>query len=219
MASARRELDKVRTWEPPANKALMDTQFIVRAQEGQRNGELAHINPFQAGMVVPNPVAHRVQDAENEAEARQLQKLNADEALSVLKIQKPWTIAVKLFTPPVELKGKIENRSIMAKLFDPKPDLMLAAAGQCRSMAEALRKMKPTEQFPYGPFESYILHTKYGSMLCVGQFESSDDPKLLEVQNQLGMLKFQVDPSGKRPNINTPSARLFDHLYAMRVKE
>lgn len=218
MATARREMEKVRKWEPPADKKLMDAQFITRDSGGQRSGELAHVNPFQAGMVVPNPVAPKVADAESEAETKFVLKLNENEEYSVLKIQKPWTICVKLYTPPVDLKGKSEQRSVMAKLFNPKPDTMLASAGYARDMAKALRAMKPSTENLHGAFESYVLHTKYGSMVCVGQFDSADDPKLMDLQQKLGMLKFQVNESGKA-DINAEKVRLFDHLYAMRVKQ
>jgi hypothetical protein len=217
MATARREMEKVRKWAPPANTKLMDTQFITRDSGGQRSGELAHVNPFQAGMVVPNPVAPKVADAESEAETKFVLKLNENEEYSVLKIQKPWTICVKLYTPPVDLKGKTEQRSVMAKLFNPKPDTMLASAGYARDLAKALRSMAVSKENPHGPYESYVLHTKYGSMVCVGQFNTADDPKLLEMQQKLGALKFQVDTRGKA-DINATQVRLFDHLYAMRVK-
>ena len=101
MATARKEMDKIRRWEPPSDKKLMDAQYILHNKgNAQGSGEYQYVNPFQSGMVVPNPVAPRQPDPEGEADTRLVYKMNADEEFSVLKIQKPWTIVVKMFAPP-----------------------------------------------------------------------------------------------------------------------
>lgn len=209
MASARREMEKLKTWEPPANKKLMDAQFIVR--EGK--GEMAYVNPFQAAMVVPNPMAPRTTDAENDAETRFVMKLNEDEEYSVLRIQKKWTIVVKNVVPPHEIKGK-QEQSFMGRLLNPKPNAMVAAGEQARNFCIALRNLKPS-------IEAYVLHTRYGSLVCVGQFDGPDDPKLLETQEKLGALRFNVQvQDGKKLNLaDEQNVRRFDHLYAMQVRQ
>jgi hypothetical protein len=220
MEAARKELEKIRMWEPPANKHLMDVTTIGRAEAGKLQGEYAYINPFQAAMVVKNPVAAHQLDPEGEAEVKMTLKLNADEEFSVLKIQKPWTICVKHFTPPHEVKGKDADRSLMDRLFKPQKDAMVATAEHARSMAKMLRSMKPTREFPYGPFEAYVLHTKNGSLVCVGQFNAAEDPELMKMQEVLGLMKFNVSHDGaKDPSqIKDHNVRLFDRLYAMKVK-
>ena len=85
-----------------------------------------------------------------------------------------------------------EEKSLIARFFTPKPDVMVAAGEQARSLAKALRAMKTTQG---QHFEAYVFHTKYGSMVCVGQFDSADDPKLMEMQQQLGTLKFNIAPA------------------------
>ncbi len=221
MATARREMEKIKHWQAPADKKLMDAQFIVRDSEGgDRQGEIAYVNPFLNGMVVPNPVAPRQIDAEGEEDTKFVIKMNADEEYSVLKIKKNWTIAVKQIAPPHHMKGR-EKDSFLTRLFNPKPDAMTAAGEQARSMAKSLRSLKPTQQCPVGPFEAYVLHTRYGSLVCVGQFDGPEDPNLLKTQHELGMLKFNVNvQNGAKLNlVNEQNVRLFDHLYAMKVRD
>jgi len=221
MATARREMEKVKSWAAPGDKKLMDSQFILReSKSGDRDGEVAYINPFQNGMVVPNPTAARPIDLEGEADTKFVMRMNSDEKYSVLKIQKNWTIALKQYAPPHQVKGKNEQ-SIITRLFTPKPDAMAAAGDQAREMVEALRGMKPTAEAPVGPFEAYVLHTRYGSLVCVGQFDGPEDPALLATQQQIGMIKFVVkDQKTSRLNLDIEKkVRLFDHLYAMKVRE
>lgn len=222
MEAARKELDKVRKWAPPANTSLMDTTVIENRPKdgGKATGERAYINPFQVATVAKNPVAPMQMDAEGEALLKLTLSMNTQEEYSVLKIQKPWTIVVKHFTPPNEVKGKDADRSMMERLFKPQKDVMVATAEHARSMAKMLRDMKPTEKFPYGPFESYVLHTKNGSLVCVGQFDSAEDPKLMQMQEIIGMIKFNVGHDGSTdPNkVKDFNVRLFDRLYAMKVK-
>jgi hypothetical protein len=220
MASARREMEKVRRWEAPSNRKLMDTQFIVREKDGQRQGEYAFVNPFQQCMVVPNPVAPRTADPEGEADAKLVLKMNSDEEYSVLKCQKKWTIAAKFYAPPLEVKGK-DERTWVQKVFAKKPeDAMNAAGDQARDMAKVLRSMKPTAANQFGPFEAYVLHTKYGSMLCVGQFDGPDDPELLKIQDQLGKMTFTIaaKPSAGLTT-DQHNVRAFDRLYAMKIRD
>ena len=220
MATARREMDKIRRWEPPTDKKLMDAQFIIRGKDDDRQGEVTYVNPFLNGMVVPNPVAPRQVDTEGEADTKFVMKMNADEEFSVLKIKKNWTIALKQYAPPHEVKGKNEQ-SIITRLFKPKPDAMAAVGDQAREMVIALRNMQPTKEAPVGPFEAYVLHTRYGSLVCVGQFDGPDDPALLKTQHEIGLIKFVVkDKRHERLNLEVEkSVRLFDHLYAMKVRD
>ena len=224
MATARREMEKIKLWQPPADKKLMDAQFIVRDKGGNRQGEMAYVNPFLNGMVVPNPVAPRQVDAEGEADTKLVMALNAKEDYSLLKIKKNWTICVKQIAPPHQVKGK-EKESMLSRLFNPKPDAMAAAAVQARSMAETLRHQKWEPVKPgdpkVGPFEGHVLHTRYGSLVCVGQFDSPDDPALLKTQYELGLIKFnvRVEEGAKLNLVNEKEVRIFDHFYAMKVRD
>ena len=70
MDSARKELDKIRAWQPPKNTSLMDQGVISRpAEGGRRVREEAYLNPFQYALVVPNPVAPKGGEAEKMCES------------------------------------------------------------------------------------------------------------------------------------------------------
>lgn len=208
MDAARKELDAIRRWQPPKDATLMDQAYVVRPGSGA--GEKTFVNPFQAAFVTRNPVAPKVLDAEGRADPLVL-RMNEAEELSVLKIQKPWTIVVKSFFVPIqEIRDKDASRSIFSKLFNAKQDTLSATAQQARALAQVLRQTQPR------PLEAYVLHTLNGSLVCVGQFDAPDDPALLETQRHLETLTFDERREKAGPVVG--HRRMFDQLVAMRVK-
>ena len=47
----------------------------------------------------------------------------------------------------------------------------------------------PAVVAPRGNFDAYVLHTRHGSLVTVGSFESEQDDKLRNMQQQLGTLR------------------------------
>jgi hypothetical protein len=206
METARKALDVIRTWQPPANKHLMDSSFSSgEGKKGQTSNVTGgYLNPFKLAMVVPNPSAPRTLSADAGADPLVLQ-MNNEEPLSVLKIQKPWTIVVKSFHAPlVDIKDK-DAGSVMSirKLFNSRPEHLNKTAELGVNLAKMLRNIKPS------PFESYVLHTLNGTLVCVGQFDSLEDPRLAELQPRLEGLRFHVEGKEISP---------FDKLVGMRVR-
>ena len=119
-----------------------------------------------------------------------------------------------------DLKDKDAGNVIsIRKLFNSRPDYLNKTAEISVNLAKLLRGLKPTAAEPrMAPFESYVLHTLNGSLVCVGQFDGPDDPKLLEVQGQLGMISFDVGDPKKPAHDDRKQVRLFDRLYAMKVR-
>lgn len=212
METARKELNKVRAWQPPKNQNLMDHGLIAqRGEDGQATGETAAINPFRFGMVVPNPAAPKVET--DDGTVRAIYRLNEKEELSVLRIGKPWTLVVKAFHPPVKVRDKDGEKSLVERMFssDQGAKEMHATAQQAASMARALRDAK----FKPHPFDAYILHTQYGSLVCVGQFDGPDDPAMAETQRVLDGIKFTVQ---RQDEFTTKqNVRLFDPLFALQI--
>jgi hypothetical protein len=212
MEAASKELKKVRGWQPPKNADLMDRGVISRPGEnGQRTGEVAHLNPFLYAMVFPNPAAPR--PAEDDRTVRAIYRLNEKEDLSVLRIAKPWTLVVKSFHPPVRMRDKDGEKSVVERLFGPDEGAkeLQATALQAVSLAKALRDPK----FKPHPLDAHVLHTLYGSMVCVGQFDGPEDPAMLATQQTLDRLTFHVqrqDEYGTKSNV-----RLFDPLFAIQI--
>lgn len=212
MDTARIQLEKIRTWQPPKNKDLMDRGVIARpGQDGQSTGEVAYINPFLYAMVFPNPTATRLPEDDGTVQA--IYRLNAKEELSVLRIAKPWTMVVKSFHPPVRMQDNEGQKSVMDRLLgkDDAAKELQATALQAVALAKALRDPK----FKPRPFDAYVLHTLYGSLVCVGQYDGPQDPNMAETQRVLESIKFDVrreDEFSVKSNV-----KLFDPFFALEV--
>jgi hypothetical protein len=215
MDTARKELDKVRAWQPPKNENLMDRGVITKpGQDGQLTGEVASINPFLYGMVVPNPVAPKSNETDRLDPV--IAKLNEKEELSVLRIQKPYTIVVKSFHPfRRRVDGKDAEKSVMERLFGKDDGQeMQVMAQQAVEFAKALRAFRDEQGNPR-PIESYVLHTLHGTLVCVGQFDGPDDPEMARVSRELEALRFNVR---REDTFNEQTkVKLFDPLFAMQI--
>lgn len=214
METAAKELKKVRAWQPPRNADLLDRQMVTRkGPDGRAVGEMAVINPFQFAMVFPNPVAPKVPTEEDAAGRAALVRLNEKEELSALRIAKPWTLVVKSFHPPVRLRDKDGEKSVVERLFarDEGAKELHASAQQAVSFAKALRDPK----FKPHPFDAYVLHTTYGTIVTVGQFDAAEDAALYQTAATLEKLTFEVrreDQVGVKSNV-----QLFDPMFAMPI--
>lgn len=149
------------------------------------------VSPFLTAFVVRNPLAPPEQ-AKDQNEYPFLKKLNSGESLSLLNNNKPWTLAVKVFGGPTMIQERSANSSKfmdMIGLGGKARDQLDAAALQAHALADALRKMKPS-------FEAYVLHTRHSSVVTIGGYESTNDPKMAQDQQLLGKLKLQggTDP-------------------------
>ena len=192
----------------------MDRGFTLgeKGANGAREGQIAFMNPFLTAFVVRNPVAQMVPTAESGNDPLVI-RMNQDEPLSVLKIQKPWTIVVKSFHAPlIEVKDKDADSSMKSrKPTSVRRDQIDRTAGLAVNLAKMLRELKPTNNTPRAA-EAYVLHTLSGSLVCVGQFDSADDPRMLAEQQRLELIRFNVQ--GDNSTIYP-----FDRSFvAMRVK-
>ena len=171
-------------------------------------------------IIWPNPSAPKTLSAEAGSDPLVLQ-MNKEEALSVLKIQKPWTLVVKAYYAPlVDMKDKdAANVISIRKLFNSRPDHLNKTADLAQNLAKVLRSLEPTPQAPnVKPFDSYILHTLNGSLVCVGQFDSTDDPKLLAMQQKLEKCRLHIGEKGAIERGMGKEIYPFDMMAAMRLK-
>jgi hypothetical protein len=185
MDVARKMLDQLRKVEPPPAR-LSDQVLRSRPTQGDEKPELesAPINPFLMAFVVPNPTVPREKiDLEKEAPDPLIFELNSNESFSVLKCSKPFTLVVRIYQGGTIVKGAETSSGFMSKIgLNSKSDLLTAAALQAHSVAEALRKMKPS-------FDAHVLHARNYSVVCIGQYDSAEDPALLEMQKTVGNMK------------------------------
>ncbi len=127
-------------------------------------------------------------------------KLNEGQPYSLLKATKGWTLGVKSFTAPVELANKNSDTSLMRKMGMSKGGDALAAGGeQAEALAKALRAMKGPNKEPLN-LEAFVLHTRYASVVTVGQFDGPNDPALHALKRMLGGIQARttLDEGGMR---------------------
>jgi hypothetical protein len=215
---ARKALDKVRTWPPPKDKRLMDGAAVLRpGPDGKPVLEEAYLNPYLTATVVPNPTIRRnPQPATETGLDPFIVKLNEDRPYSLLKATKSWTLAVKSFSAPVQLVSANSEPSAMRKFGAGNgADVLRAGAEQAESLAKTLREMKAPGK-PNG-FEAFVLHTRTGSIVTVGQFDGPNDPDLIQTRHLLTSMKLQVteDERGTKPVTNTPS--LFGNIFPIPI--
>lgn len=210
MDAARKGLDIVRKWEPPQRKYLMDSANMASTAAGQVNPEAAYINPFATAIVVPNPAVKQVAAQQGPEFDPALAKLNEGEPLSLLKVAKPWTLMVKSFTVPTRVQTRDDAPGVLGKLFGQESDAadhldntakqarLIAAGLRHPQMQRSVELVAPKLGLTPRPIDSYLLHIRNGSLVCVGQFDSPADPALLEMQRLLQGMKFEVRDKDSR---------------------
>jgi hypothetical protein len=176
MDTAARDLKRIKKLPAPS-KELSDSVGIATPEKGGANIERAYINPFLTAFVVPNPtVPHEKPKDEPDP---LLKELNANETYSLFKSPKQWTLVVKQFSGA----NQVVQKSAPLKMLDTLlgrggPDTLNASAMQAHEIVRVLRD--------HMKVESYVLHTRYGSIVSIGSYDSQDDPRLLQNKQLFG---------------------------------
>lgn len=183
MDAAHRAMAKIKKLPPPP-EVLME-YYCVAEQNKKTNQELKsarsqYLNPYQRSFVTRNPLVP--EERTPEPPDPLIKELNVDESYSLLSCTKPWTLVVKQFFGRAEVKPQSAPTLFIRKLFGGSSGLD-ACASQAHEVARVLREMK---------FDAYVLHTRYGSIVSVGNYDTQDDPRLL--QNQRLLANFQLGP-------------------------
>ena len=192
----------IKKWPSPKDVRLLDGGAIARpGDNGKRVIEKTFLNPFPQAMVVPNPAIPREEEANANPYKTDpfLVKLNEGRPYNLLKATRTWTLGVKSFSAPVQVQSADEDSSLMRRIgFGKGADILNAGAEQAEALAKSLRDMKgpPPENAPLN-LEAFVLHTRTGSIVTVGQFDSPNDPALLETRRLLMSLQFDAykDPA------------------------
>jgi len=185
MDAARKALDGIRKLPPPSTKLLDATVSTGPDGKGKGQVTISYVNPFQAAFVVPNPTIPKPKDPDEGKPDPIIFELNEGEELSVLRCRKPWTLVVRVYQGGVTMQASQapSNGSFISRLGFSRgrsENLLTASALQANGMANSLRNVKEVR------IESYVMHTRYSSIVCVGQFDRPDDPALLQLQKTLG---------------------------------
>jgi hypothetical protein len=191
---AKKALLVMRTWKPPEQKILMDAAVVSNLSTDGKNARIENgrLNPYLSATVVSNPLIPRqIQEGPSHADPF-IVKLNEGCPYNLFKATKAWTLAVKSFNAPVQLVGKDADQNVMAKSGSSKGgNALLAGAAQAEAMAKMLREMKDGKGQPLR-LEAFVLHTRHSSIVTVGQFDSPNDPALLQTENLLMSMKLKM---------------------------
>lgn len=207
MDDARQALEGIRKLPPPDNKYL-DVGTTIQPVGGTDGPQVqyTYLNPFVSAFVVPNPAVDRPDhDPFDRINDPDLVELNSGEDYSLLDNPQPWTLAVRVYNAPsVVQRQHEEDGGFLERIGLGGGDaqkLMNLYADQARAVTQMLRSMPGT------PYEAYVLHTRYSSIVCVGGFERPDDPMLRSLQGQLANLQLK---ESSRDGV--PTGRVLDTL-------
>jgi hypothetical protein len=183
--SATKALKQVKNWPAPNNKELMPVIHDATAQEridDKVEVRGSYVSPYVMAFVVHNALIPMEKKADPKMEAF-MRKINAGEKYSVYNCRKPWTLVVAQFQGISVIQSKAVDESFIKTLFgSSKGESLSASAMNAENMCDAMRnKCKPG-------FEAYVLHTTWGSVVCVGGFDSLDDPKMGEMKTRLSKI-------------------------------
>ncbi len=204
-------LGAIKKWPMPKDTRLMDGGSIAtRKPDGKIEIEKSFLNPYAQAMVVQNPAIAKQISTQPVPLDPLIIKLNEDRPYSLLKTTKRWTIAVKSFSAPVHYQSKDDDGSVMKRIGMSKgADILRASAEQAEALAKALREMKDKAGNSL-MLEAYVLHTRTASLVTVGQYDSPNDPELIEKQRILTHLTFNTSKDEKGSQLmGPPGQKLF----------
>jgi hypothetical protein len=182
--SASRALEKIKKLPPPAKELMDYVPVALPSADKKDKGHIegAFLNPFLRAFCVRNPTIPHEKPKEQPDPL--LKEMNADETYSVFKCSKPWTLKVKEFTGMIVTGQKAAPTRFIDSLFGKHQDTLGASAMQAHEIARVLRD--------HMKLEAYVMHTRYGSVVTVGGYDSRDDPRL--IQNQKTLANLQLGP-------------------------
>jgi hypothetical protein len=199
MEAANKALKEIKKLKPP-ELYLPDGSpglDIISSYEPTKNGYVvkrAYANPFANAFVSRNPTVPQDKPDPSKPDPF-LKELNAGEEYSLLKCSKPWTLLVKDFQGHTTLQQRSPTNSFLDKLglAGESGKVLNASALQAHELAKALRSLKDEK------YDAYVLHTRYGSLVCVGGYESPEDRQLQRTAQTLAKLQLGVVQLYARP--------------------
>jgi hypothetical protein len=202
--AASAELKKVRKLDLPdiklsSGKPAFDTYDAYEQAQGKKGYELKRyaINPFHTAFVIRNPTVP--QERKQSAKADPLwKKLNSEEPRSLYKCPKPWTLVVQEYTGAQVIQPANASGGFLEKLgFNDKN--LGKRLDQSAAMAQELCDMLRNDR-RFG-LKSYVLHTRYSSVVTVGEFDGPKDPGMQRVREQLKHFTFKNGKTGETTSL------------------
>ncbi len=165
------------------------------------------VNPFTTAIAIPNPTVPQQQAKPKFDPA--WTKLNAYEKYSLLKCPKRYTLVVKEYVgnTVVQPHSGASGFMDMLGLGNRVGEGLRGAGKQATSLAEFLSQ-------PALGFHAYVFHTRYNSIVTIGEFDDPRGEECQRLQRQIAKLRFSTDP--RNPNALDPIG-LMTHPAPMEV--
>jgi hypothetical protein len=189
----------------PGDRLPFDSEFYT-----EQTGEIkrAVISPYAKAMCVPNPTVRRDQKKKFDPFWT---TLNEYESYSLLKCRKRWTFAVKEYAGASMVQSKATTGGLfdgLAWLGGKQTGEILDAAGQqAHNLATTLEQCN---------FEAHVFHTRYSSIVTIGNFDDPNDPQAERVKQQYRTFQQQAAASMASRGIKDPM-QLFRSPLPMEV--
>jgi hypothetical protein len=147
------------------------------------------VNPFLAAFAGPNPTiqkAHSGVTAPVKADPF-LVDINAGQPYSLIhQTKKSVTLVVKIYGAQAGRWTK--SGEVMQTVAQSDGAMLERTAQQAHALAKALRAMR---------YDAYVLHTRYESFVCVGDYDSKEDAELKANTKALANLPLRNEKTGE----------------------
>lgn len=182
---------------PAPPERFCDAVFVgAEAELARRTGDRS--NPFEKALPGRNQTLPKKIPANERSRADEfLMRLNAGQPYSLIhKTKKDITLVVQTYGARNGIGRYVKPGETVQTSGPSNGEMLERAAQEANSLAEVLRSQKP-------PFDAYVLHTRFESFVCVGEFDSKDDPALLALQKALAGWQLKVGKTGSGQVVET----------------
>jgi hypothetical protein len=181
-------LKSFRLLEPrcPSSRLLPKLFLVPRPDATDQERELASkakdgipVKPFVRSFVTRNALVAQDHTRDKLTDPA-LKKFNAYEEYSLLKCKKRYTALVAAYQGLSTIQADSAPTSVWEKLFGKNQGSMLeASAKNAHNIAPILQRLNLGDV--------YVLHTRQGSLVTIGGFDSPDDPEVQRIQRTLDL--------------------------------
>ncbi|HKB02601.1 MAG TPA: hypothetical protein VKD90_10300, partial [Gemmataceae bacterium] len=171
---------------PAPPKGFCDAVVVGTDQDiASKQGD--PLNPFLTALPGPNPTIPKSQAAASAKADPFLVDVNAGQPYSLIhQTKKPVTLVVKIYGAQAGHWSK--PGEVMQAAGRSDGAMLERTAQQAHALAKALRAMR---------YNAYVLHTRYESFVCVGEYDSKDDAELKANTRALASLPLRKEKTGE----------------------
>jgi hypothetical protein len=147
-------------------------------------------SPFPTAMAGRNPTLPKKEVTTAPPKVDEfLERLNAGQPYSLIhNTKKPITLVVQTYGSKFGIGRVVKPGEPLPTSGKADGEMLERAAHQAHSVAAMLRAKK---------YDAYVLHTRYESFVCIGEYDSKDDPRLLANAKAFASLPLRDEKSGE----------------------